>query len=310
MISPLVSICIPAYEQPALFEKALRSICEQDYTNIEVIVSDDTPGNAVKIIADKYSAELTLKYHHNIPALGTPANWNNALDLAIGDVLMLLHHDDRLAFSYSISHSIALLNKHDKASVLFGRSMAIDKLVPANQPFDAAFFTPFYQQPIQLLYNNVVGPPSNVMMRKSVKERYGLSYKWLVDLEFYLRLLLAGNRFVYLDERLVEVGIHEGQMTNVVQRNADIMVRENVLFAHTYPQLIAKNIKAFDHIWRLLRNQHIRSVNDLYKVGLTEKHVPAIVKNMLKSQAIVPAGLLKHGPLSKLLMSCIYLLNR
>src|SRR2546423_12636792 len=104
-MQPLISICIPSYNEPELLERALLSIINQDYKNVEVIISDDTPDESVKKIIPEYSNRLQLSYYQNLPSLGSPKNWNAALNKGKGEYLMLLHHDDWLANSNSILHS-------------------------------------------------------------------------------------------------------------------------------------------------------------------------------------------------------------
>ena len=43
-----------------------------------------------------YISDIDIKYYHNQPAIKSPMNWNNALDKATGDYVMLLHQDDWL----------------------------------------------------------------------------------------------------------------------------------------------------------------------------------------------------------------------
>lgn len=41
MTTPLVSICIPAYNNRDVIEKTIDSILNQTYTNIELVIVDD-----------------------------------------------------------------------------------------------------------------------------------------------------------------------------------------------------------------------------------------------------------------------------
>ncbi|HWY12001.1 MAG TPA: glycosyltransferase, partial [Bacteroidia bacterium] len=54
MIRPKVSICIPTYMQIIYLQKTLDSILKQDYTNFELVVTDDSPDESVKNLLDKY----------------------------------------------------------------------------------------------------------------------------------------------------------------------------------------------------------------------------------------------------------------
>ncbi|MTE24973.1 glycosyltransferase, partial [Microbacterium sp. ZXX196] len=43
----LISICIPAYKNPKLLKRCLNTVLEQTYSNIEVIITDDSPNEDV-----------------------------------------------------------------------------------------------------------------------------------------------------------------------------------------------------------------------------------------------------------------------
>ena len=96
MADSLISICIPAYKKPEYVVRAIQSILKQSYKKLEIIISDDSPNEDIKIAIQPYISDIDIKYYHNQPALKSPMNWNNALDKATGDYVMLLHQDDWL----------------------------------------------------------------------------------------------------------------------------------------------------------------------------------------------------------------------
>src|SRR6185503_4160236 len=94
MSEPLISICIPSYKKPRYVVRCLESIIKQDYKFVEVIISDDSPGEDIKQAIEPFTKSLDIKYFHNDQSLGSPKNWNAALDKAAGEFLLLLHQDD------------------------------------------------------------------------------------------------------------------------------------------------------------------------------------------------------------------------
>ncbi len=48
MNEPLISICVPAYKQPGYVARVLESVLQQDYKNVEIIISDDSPDEDTK----------------------------------------------------------------------------------------------------------------------------------------------------------------------------------------------------------------------------------------------------------------------
>jgi glycosyltransferase involved in cell wall biosynthesis len=307
-MNPLVSICIPAYQQPELLERCLSSIVQQTWKEVEVHVTDDTPGNGVKIVVDRFMDRLKLSYHKNATALGSPANWNAALANAKGDYVLLLHHDDAFASPDSLSQFLQPFQKNPTVDFVFGRNASINKLA-GGKPFGAKHFFLYYREPELLLTGNFIGAPSNVLLKATAVERYNPSYKWIVDFEFYIRLFRKKRQFFYIDRELVTIGIHEGQVTNECIDNHDVLLFEYISFA-LQSNLQVRNRRLYDFYWRLLRNAGIRSSVQLTKLGFREEDLPAFIRQMISAQRLIPASVLQMGFVSKPLMMLNFLLHR
>jgi glycosyltransferase involved in cell wall biosynthesis len=94
------SIVIPAYENEKALERALNSISNQTFNNIEIIVSDDCSKKAdLKKICDKFKTEnleLTLNYYYQEKNLSPTLNIKFIFERATGDFILCLPHDDYL----------------------------------------------------------------------------------------------------------------------------------------------------------------------------------------------------------------------
>src|SRR5689334_10519228 len=124
MFKPIVSICIPAYQKPQYVARCLDSILKQDYASIEVIISDDSPGEDIKQIIKPFEGKLAIKYYHNQPALRSPANWNAALDRGSGELVMLMHQDDWLHTTDAISTFVKAFADDPSVDFVFCRNTA------------------------------------------------------------------------------------------------------------------------------------------------------------------------------------------
>ena len=97
IILPLVSICIPTYNQPRFFEMALQSALNQTYPNIEIIVGDDSTNEDTKNMIQPYLKEhKNIKYFYHGGPLGKNGgnNINFVLNKSAGKYINLLFHDD------------------------------------------------------------------------------------------------------------------------------------------------------------------------------------------------------------------------
>lgn len=121
---PLVSICMPTYKRTSFVREALESALAQTYGNIEILVSDDSPSNAIGDIVRTYDSP-SLRYQQNTPALGFVPKLNSFLNEARGEWMVILCDDDILDPDY-VSSMMANSRKHPEAAILRSRNMWID----------------------------------------------------------------------------------------------------------------------------------------------------------------------------------------
>lgn len=308
MADSLISICIPAYKKPEYVVRAIQSILKQSYKKLEIIISDDSPNEDIKIAIQPYISDIDIKYYHNQPALKSPMNWNNALDKATGDYVMLLHQDDWLHDENAMDTFLEAFLNHPQADFVFCKNTAIQPDgIQLNLQAIKSLLGNMDQKPHHILRANVIGPPSNVMLKRSIPIRYDENYIWLVDVDYYVQLLEAGNQYVYLDQHLVSIGLHEDQTTVFCRNNEDVIVKENIHFAHKLGNAAFADILIYDYYWRLLRNYKIRSVDTLIAYGVVPEKILTVIHWMLQSQLRFPLSILKFGPCSKFLMTLNYL---
>lgn len=99
IVTPLVSICIPTYNQPIFCELALQSALNQTYPNIEIIVGDDsTNEHTNKIIQSYLQIYDNIKYFYHGRPLGNKGGRNTTfiINKASGEYINVLFHDDVL----------------------------------------------------------------------------------------------------------------------------------------------------------------------------------------------------------------------
>ena len=307
MSEPLISICIPAYKKPEYVVRAIQSVQKQSYKHVEIIISDDSPNEDIKIAIQSYISELNIKYYHNQPALKSPKNWNNAIKLATGEYFMLLHQDDWLESKDCLAIYIAAFKSHQNARFVFCKNTAIQPDgTQLNLQHIKSLLREMGKKPHHILRANVIGPPSNTMLKRGVDVAYDEDYIWLVDVDYYVSLLSKGYEYVYLDQHLVSIGLHEDQTTVFCRNNEDVIVKENIWFAEKLGNKALSDILIYDYYWRLLRNYKIRSIQDLINDGVEAHRILPAVKKMLSLQTKFPLGLLQFGPFSKLLMLYSY----
>ena len=93
---PLVSIGITTYNRPESLRKALESVVNQTYRNLEILISEDcTPCERTKAILREYAArDPRVRCFHQENNLGPPRNIRFVLEQATGEYFMWADDDD------------------------------------------------------------------------------------------------------------------------------------------------------------------------------------------------------------------------
>jgi glycosyltransferase involved in cell wall biosynthesis len=82
--TPVLSVCIPAYNRPLWFRRCLRSLIEGGLalqSKVEVVITDDSDDQTCRAIAEEELRGWRWFYEHHSVALGMAQNWNRAIAL-------------------------------------------------------------------------------------------------------------------------------------------------------------------------------------------------------------------------------------
>ena len=304
----LISICIPAYERPALLKRLLDSIAKQVFKDFEVIITDDSSTRDNEELLFNTPYKFSIHYQRNTRPLGTPANWLEGIKHASGQWIKIMHDDDWFTNQYALENFAAQLD--EGADVLFSGYYSHDER--SNQIKNKTISLPLFQSikkdPYRLFANNFIGPPSVVLFRRSMQELYDPNLKWLVDLEAYVRMLRRYScRYISLP--LITMSYNDSQVTNSCFRNPEVEVPEALFFYKKHGSACIRSIQSYDGWWRLMRNLELREESTLrtYAAGYS---VPAFLLQIVRFQKRFPISLLRKGVFSKLLMFVSYQFNR
>ena len=115
--NPKISVLMPVYKTPESYLKeAIESILNQTFTDFEFLILDDCPEQSVERIVKFYRDER-IKYYKNEKNLGISASRNRLMDLAKGEYLAVMDHDD-IALPERLAKEIAFLEAHSDVGVV------------------------------------------------------------------------------------------------------------------------------------------------------------------------------------------------
>jgi glycosyltransferase involved in cell wall biosynthesis len=145
-VHPKFSVIIPVYNVEAKWlEKAIKSVQNQIYTNWEICIADDASNkNHIKPILTKYSdvdPRIKVAFRHKNENISAASN--SALELATGDYIALLDHDDELSID-ALFENAKLINHHPDADFIYSDEDKIDKRGNRCDPFFKPDWSPDY----------------------------------------------------------------------------------------------------------------------------------------------------------------------
>lgn len=203
MEQPLVSICIPAYNNADYIGETVESILKQSYQNLELIIVDDnSKDHTLEVIQEYAKKDMRIRIYHNDNNLGMSGNWNYCLSLCKGEFIKLICADDLLAentlqkeVEALVQNPSAILVESDTKLVdLNGKGKGFYKRFPARGLVSGRKVTRrgFFNK-------DYFGAPQANTFRRDAYERVGgfdTSYTYILDYDFFAELAKLGDIYI------------------------------------------------------------------------------------------------------------------
>ena len=222
-----VSICIPSYNQVEFLRRTIDSVLNQNYTDYEIIITDDSPTDVVFNLVKKYQFIAKIHFYKNEFPLGSPENWNECIRKASGEYIKIMHHDDYFSDENSLSEFVKMLDANPDANFAFSATIVVKKekrriYCPTKKQIEN-----LHRDSKILFFGNFIGPPSSIIHRRDPKLVYDKNLIWVVDLDFYIRNLTKNNSFVFTDKPLIiNISGESHNVTRLCENNKNIEIYE------------------------------------------------------------------------------------
>jgi len=189
--------------------RLLGSIESQSYTDHETIVSDHSLGSEIAQLCRGFPK---VKYFKNPKKRGnSSANLNHALTKARGDFIKIIFQDDFLSGPDSLGRMMAALGRH--AWLVHGYWHTDLSGEPREAPM-----TPSIPETYDgLFYGNTIGAPTAILFKRNAL-RFDEGLVWMMDCDFYFKLLKRFGLPVIIDEPLAVQTLWPGQISNKIDR--------------------------------------------------------------------------------------------
>tara|TARA_R110002126_G_scaffold241705_2_gene385059 strand:+ start:398 stop:1114 length:717 start_codon:yes stop_codon:yes gene_type:complete len=186
-IKPFFSIAIPTYEMGGsgveFLEYNFKKINDQTFNNFEVVISDHSVNDDIKLLCDKWVGKLKIKYYKNTDGVGkSSSNINHAIKHCTGEWIKIIFQDDFLYSdkSLQIIYNDIIINKDIK--------WVVTACEHTNNGVD--MYRPFYPKWNDKMHKgiNTFSSPSVLCIKNDGKLLFDDNLVWLMDVEYYKRM--------------------------------------------------------------------------------------------------------------------------
>jgi glycosyltransferase involved in cell wall biosynthesis len=267
---PLVSTVIPTHRRAEMLPRAVRSVLEQRYSNIEVLVVDDNTEASEQRLVRQALAPFgeRVKLLRNTRAKGACGARNTGILAARGDLIAFLDDDDRW-----------LPDKLTEQILLFANRACVGALCCYIE-IDVAFghavncrrFKPVLTREMALA-GECPSSTSLALVRRDVLVDAGLFDETLPsfqDYDMWLRCLAFGE-LRYAESPLVEFVQHCGERTSV---NIEKRLRGLAAFERKWGPAMS----AFQDIEAFRRRMHVDALIANGRAALAYGHAQALAQ--------------------------------
>ena len=180
--SPQISVVVPMYNTNEIFFKELiESIENQTYSNWELCLADGSESQN-ESLKQYYEKNEKIKYKFLNENKGISENTNKAIELATGEYIGFLDHDDLLSQD-ALFEMVKVINEKENAEFIYSDE---DKINETGERFEP-YFKPDYS-PETLVCNNYI--THFVVVKKELVDKVGKlnsKFNGAQDFDFVLR---------------------------------------------------------------------------------------------------------------------------
>ncbi len=214
-----VSVIIPACNRKNYIDQTIRSVLEQTYSNIELIVVDDgsTDGTYEKI--KSYGDNLTLLTHKGYANRGQSAAINLGMENTTGKYIAILDSDDYWELN-KLAIQVGYLEKHPDVGLIYTNGYAVDANGEMLYPIYSDSHVE-HNEPDNVLLDCYILLPQNSLVRKNIYDQlagFNEGYRAAQDHDMLIRIAEITN-FSYLTDYLFYYRVHEDSISKKSQRD-------------------------------------------------------------------------------------------
>lgn len=280
VMQPRVSVVIPSYESGTTIERAIQSVLNQAFKDIEILVIDNgSSDNTRQIIENRSSDDSRIKYYYSESNLGPAGGRNKGIEDSSGEYIAFLDADDAWEAPDKLEKQVEILDRISEVGLVFTDCFSTDMITLEKKLYSS--YNKIYTRGMHLqtilanpnfaqlegnithqIYSGNFICLSTVIVRKSILVEAGAFQDQLFgteDIDLWVRLAKR-CKFVYWNKATTNYYFQPTSISRLCQKR----IRELIKY-HTYcktaepyqamQDLVMKNL---EYCYKLLILEHAR----------------------------------------------------
>ena len=226
MESPQITVAMPVYNGEGFVRLAIQSVLDQTYSDFELLIVDNCSTDGTLDVVKTFS-DPRIRLHINSTNLGMVGNWNRSVELATGEYIKFLSHDDLLDSTCLEEQITGFLNhKQENIGIVTCKKRVINeggkKVMPG---FGLRGQSRLISGRVAIRKSirsgrNIIGEPSVVLIKTNALRASGPFElpEFTPDIKMWFKILQKNNLF-FIDKTLASYRISEQSTSSSVSKS-------------------------------------------------------------------------------------------
>ena len=223
---PQITVAMPVYNGEGYVHLAIQSVLDQTYSDFELLIVDNCSTDGTLEVIKAFS-DPRIRLHVNSSNLGMVGNWNRSVELATGEYIKFLSHDDLLDTT-CLEEQIAgfMRHKQENIGIVTCKKKVINKNGKKVMPgFGLRGQSRTISGSVAIRKSirsgrNIIGEPSVVLINTSVLKASGPFElpEFTPDIKMWFKILRK-NDLYFINKTLASYRISEQSTSSSVSKS-------------------------------------------------------------------------------------------
>lgn len=202
MVTPLVSVVVPAYNHSRFISECIYSIKNQTYKNIQLVVIDDASTDSTAALIKELAKSYEFQFQINEKNQGHVKVINHALKTIVkGKYVCILASDDYFPLD-KLEQQVNIMEKNQEIAVCSGNAICVDE---NSNPILPVSISPFFKEREiifeELFMENTI-PAVTCMVRKDIYDKIGYYNEEIIteDWSCWMHILSKGEKIFHFNK--------------------------------------------------------------------------------------------------------------